>query len=127
MLHDKTTESIIAAAMRIHSRLGPGLLESAYRDLLYYKLNDEGWMVEREKTIPLHFEGIQIDHAFRVDLLVDRQVAVELKVVEDLRKVHCQQLLTYLRLGNFSTGLLINFYVSSLKYGIRRISNARTT
>ena len=111
--------------MRVHSRLGPGLLESVYRECLFLQLVREGLVVEKEKAMPVVYEGMKIDHGFRIDLLVDQQVVVELKTVDDLRQIHYQQVLTYLRFGNFRTGLLINFNVTSLKNGLRRVSNSR--
>ena len=113
--------------MRVHSRLGPGLLESVYRECLFFQLVREGLVVEKEKAMPVVYEGMKIDHGFRIDLLVDQQVVVELKTVDDLRQIHYQQVLTYLRFGNFRTGLLINFNVTSLKNGLRRVSNSRLT
>jgi GxxExxY protein len=125
MVHQKITENIIAAAMRVHSKLGPGLLESAYRECLFFQLVHEGLIVEKEKAMPIVYEGMKIDHGYRIDLLVDQQVVVELKTVDDLRQIHYQQVLTYLRFGNFRTGLIINFNVASLKYGLRRVDNSR--
>jgi GxxExxY protein len=125
MINQEITRKIITAAMRIHTKLGRGLLESAYREFLFYDLVREGLNVEKEKTIPVQYAGVKQEHGYRIDLLVDRRVVVELKTVEELRQVHFQQMLTYLRLGDFSTGLLINFHVASLKYGLRRMSNSR--
>jgi GxxExxY protein len=123
MIDKDITEKIISAAMRIHSRVGPGLLESAYRDFLYYELLREGWAVEKEKLMPVVYEGLSLEYGYRIDLLVDNKVVVELKTVELLRRIHQQQVLTYLRMGNFKTGLLINFQVAHLKDGLKRISN----
>ena len=111
--------------MRIHSKLGPGLLESAYREFLFYELVHSGLGVEKEKTIPVQYQGVRLDHGYRLDLLVEKKVIIEIKTVEELRQVHMQQLLTYLRLGNFNTGLLINFNVASLRHGLKRVSNSR--
>lgn len=125
MLHEQITHAIIHAALAIHTRFGPGLLESTYRELLCHQLTREGWYVEKEKTMPLEYEGLRIEHSYRLDLLVDGKVVVELKSCVELLQIHYKQLMPYLRLGNFSAGLLINFDVPSLKYGLRRISNVR--
>ena len=123
MINKDITEKIIAAALRVHTTLGPGLLESAYRDFLYHALLHDGWAVEKEKPMPVVYEGVFLECGYRLDLLVDNKVVVELKTVELLRQVHHQQVLTYLRLGHFKTGLLINFHVAHLKDGLKRISN----
>ena len=125
MLHAEITERIIGAAMRIHSSLGPGLLESAYREFLFLELLSDGWSVEKEKLMPVFHKGVRLDQAYRIDLLVEQKVVIELKTVEELRRVHFEQVLTYLRLGNFSTGLLINFHAAQLKDGLKRIANSR--
>ena len=109
--------------MRIHTNVGPGLLEPAYRDFLYHDLVRDGWQVEKEKPMPVVYEGVSMDSAYRIDLLVENKVVVELKTVDILLQVHLQQVLTYLRLGQFKTGLLINFQVAHLKDGLKRISN----
>ncbi|MGC3947672.1 MAG: GxxExxY protein [Chryseolinea sp.] len=123
MLNEHITARIIATAMKIHSALGPGLLESAYRECMSSQLIKSGFAVEKEKHLPVVFDGLKLEHAYRMDLLVEQKVVVELKTVTVLTPVDFQQVLTYLRLGNFNTGLLINFQVTSLRYGIRRISN----
>ncbi|HTF19269.1 MAG TPA: GxxExxY protein [Chryseolinea sp.] len=123
MINEQITDRIIAAALRIHSALGPGLLESAYREFLFYELELDGWSVEKEKSLPVVYKGKRVDHGYRLDLLVQNTVVVELKTVELLLRIHHQQLLTYLRLGNFKTGLLINFHAAHLKDGLKRISN----
>lgn len=114
---------IIGCAIEVHKVLGPGLLESAYKECLYYKLNQEGLKVEKEKPMPLVFEEVKLDCGYRIDLLVENKVVIELKSVENLTDVHLAQTLTYLKLGNFKLGLLINFNVSLLKYGIKRVIN----
>ncbi|MEJ1237878.1 GxxExxY protein [Chryseolinea sp. T2] len=119
------TERIIAMAIKIHSRFGPGLLETAYRKMLFSLLVNDGWIVEEEKNLSIQFDGILIEQGYRIDLLVDNKVVVEVKSVEDLRRVHYNQIMTYLRVGNYRTGLLINFNVLSLKHGLRRVSNDR--
>ena len=114
---------IIGCAIEVHKALGPGLLESAYQECLLYKLREEGLRVEREKSMPLVFEEVKLDCGYRIDLLVENKVVIELKSVEALNDVHLAQTLTYLKLGKFKLGLLINFNVSLLKKGIRRIIN----
>ena len=123
MLNAHITEKIIAAAIRIHTALGPGLLESAYRECLCFELSSEGWIVEKEKILPVIYKGITLVHGYRIDILVDNRVVIELKTVEELHRAHYQQLLTYLRLGKFNTGLLINFQAARIKDGLKRITN----
>jgi GxxExxY protein len=101
--------------------LGPGLLESAYKECLAYRLEKDGWKVEREKLIPLIFEEIRLDQGYRLDLLVENKIVIELKSVELLSDLHIAQTLTYLRLGGYKLGLLLNFNTKSLKNGIKRL------
>ncbi len=118
---NEITSKIIGIAFKVHSSLGPGLLESSYKDCLFYKLGKEGLLVEKEKPIPLSFEQVKLDCGYRLDLLVENQVVLELKSVEALHEIHLAQLLTYLKLGGFKVGLLINFNVVHLKEGIKRV------
>ncbi len=117
------SHKVIGLAMKIHSVLGPGLLESAYRECLYYELRQAGFIVIRELPLPIIYEDIQLDHGYRIDLLIDNLVVIELKTVDSLQDIHFAQVLTYLKLGNYKLGLLINFNVVSLKNGIRRVVN----
>jgi GxxExxY protein len=117
------TQEIIGAAIKIHRKLGPGLLESAYEACLAYELQKLGWKIERQKAVPLFYEGVKLDCGFRADLIVDGRVAVELKCKEALHPVDEAQLLPHLRLLNLPLGLLINFHVMVLKDGIRRLAN----
>jgi GxxExxY protein len=117
------TQEIIGAAIKIHRKLGPGLLESAYEACLAYELQKLGWKIERRKAVPLFYEGVKLDCGFRADLIVDGRVAVELKCKEALHPVDEAQLLSHLRLLNLPLGLLINFHVMVLKDGIRRLAN----
>jgi len=117
------TQEIIGAAIKIHRRLGPGLLESAYEACLAYEIGNRGLRVEREKAVPLIYESVKLDCGFRADLVVEGRVAVELKCKEALHPVDEAQLLSHLRLLNISVGLLINFHVLWLKDGIRRMVN----
>jgi GxxExxY protein len=121
-------ENVIAketvdTAYRIHTILGPGLLESVYLTVLSYELNKRGLKVIREQNIPLIYEGIRMDTCFRADLIIEDKVIVELKSVEALAPVHKKQLLTYLKLADKRLGLLINFQVALIKDGITRIVN----
>lgn len=116
------TDKILGCAFKIHSALGPGLLESAYQACLAYELEKEGFLVEKEKPVPLIYEEVKLDCGYRLDLLVENKVILELKTVEKFTDVHMAQMLTYLRLANKRVGLLINFNTKSLKTGIKRIS-----
>lgn len=112
---------ILGCALEVHKALGPGLLESAYKECLYYKLIKSGFYVEKEKAMRLMFEEVKLDCGYRIDLLVEGRIVLELKAVEALNDVHLAQILTYMRLGKFKLGLLINFNVKVLKNGIRRV------
>jgi len=120
------TSDIIASAIKIHRKLGPGLLESAYEACLAYELQELGRKVERQKAVPLFYEEVKLDCGFRADVVVDDTVAVELKCKEALHPVDEAQLLSHLRLLNLPIGLLINFHVVVLKDGIKRLVNNYT-
>jgi GxxExxY protein len=117
------TERIIGAAMKVHSALGPGLLESAYEACLAFELTEEGLKVEQQKPLPLAYRGVRLDCGYRLDLVVGGAVIVEVKAVEALSNVHRAQILSYLKLSGCKVGLLINFNVQSLRSGIRRVVN----
>lgn len=117
------TSDIIGAAIRIHRRLGPGLLESAYEACLAYELEGLGFRAQRQKPVPLVYEGVKLECGFRADLVVDGQVVVEIKCKEAVHPVDYAQLLSHLRLLDLEVGLLINFHVVLLKDGIKRIVN----
>lgn len=123
MTENEITGLILNQAFEIHSSLGPGLLENAYKECLYYKLIKAGLYVEKEKPMPLIFESVRLDVGYRLDLLVESKVVIEIKSVDALNDVHFAQTLTYLKLGNFRVGLLINFNVTYLKSGVKRIVN----
>ena len=123
MTKDEITEIIIGCAIEVHRELGPGLLESAYQECLLYELKQTGLKVEKEISMRIVYKDIRLDHGYRMDILVEDLVVVELKTVEALTDVHKAQLLTYLRLGNYPIGLLLNFKVKLLKSGIKRIIN----
>jgi GxxExxY protein len=120
---NEITERIIGAAIEVHRRLGPGLLESAYQKCLCHELKLQGIPFECERILPVEYKGMQLDCGYRLDLLVVGSIVVEVKAVEKLDRIHEAQLLTYLRLGGWSIGLLINFNVAVLKDGIKRRVN----
>ena len=107
------TQIILDCSYRVHSALGPGLLESAYEECLFYELNLNGLKVEKQKSLPLVYKDIHLDVGYRLDLLVENQVIVEIKAVENLNEVHTAQVLTYLKLSDCKIGLLLNFNVKS--------------
>jgi GxxExxY protein len=107
----------------VHKSLGPGLLESAYKACLNYKISESGFLTEKEKPMPLVFETIRLDCGYRIDILVEQKLVIEVKSVEALNDIHLAQTLTYLKLGNFKLGLLVNFNVVYLKDGIKRVVN----
>ena len=118
---DEITGAIVDESLRIHRALGPGLLESVYTAVLARALVRRGFQVERNKTIRFEYDGMVFEEGFRADLVVDSQVIVEVKSVEQLARVHAKQLLTYLKLTNTAVGLLINFGAPTLREGLRRI------
>jgi len=120
---NEIAKQIVDAAYHIHKRLGPGLLESVYLAVLAYELRKRGLRVDVERPIPITYESVSIDVAFRADLIVEDKVIVELKSVEQIAPVHKKQLLTYLRLADKRLGLLINFGAPVIKEGITRIVN----
>ncbi|HSJ65430.1 MAG TPA: GxxExxY protein [Gemmatimonadaceae bacterium] len=120
---DEITGAIVDEALRIHRALGPGLLESVYTVVLAHALVRRGFQVERNKTICFEYDGMVFEEGLRADLVVDAQVIVEIKSVEQLARVHAKQLLTYLKLTDTSVGLLINFGAPTLREGLRRIVN----
>ena len=115
------TEQILKSAFKVHSALGPGLLESSYKECLYYELNKNGIYTEKEKSLPLIYEEIKMEIGYRVDLMVDNKVIIEIKTVETFTDVHVAQVLTYLKLSGCKIGLLLNFHTASLKNGIKRL------
>jgi GxxExxY protein len=123
MHENEVSGSLIDAAIQVHIKLGPGLLESVYERALEHELNKRSFSVARQVVIPITYDGLVFDEGFRADLIVNDLVVVELKSIESLSPVHSKVLLTYLRLANKRLGLLINFGVVRLKDGIRRIVN----
>ena len=120
---NKITGSIIDSAMKVHTALGPGLLESAYEACLKHELISKNIHVLNQVILPIKYCGIEIEAGYRLDLLVENEVIVELKAVDKIHPIHEAQLLSYLKLANKKVGLLINFNVPRLKYGIKRIIN----
>lgn len=118
---DRIAKSVVDASFHVHSELGPGLLERVYEICMARRLRKMGFKVERQVDFPVYYDGIAIDAGFRLDLLVDDQLMVELKTVETLLPVHKAQVLTYLKLSNRTLGLLINFNVGLIKDGIKRV------
>ena len=118
---NELTSKILKCAFKVHSALGPGLLESEYEDCLCHELKQNGILVEKQKSLPLMYSTIKVETGFRIDLLVEKSVVVEIKAVTELNDIHLAQVLTYLKLSNCKMGLLINFNVTSLKFGIRRV------
>ncbi len=120
---DHTTGQVVDAAMRVHSKLGPGLLESAYRLCLAHELKNRGYQVQLETPLDIFYDGVRIEAGYRLDILVDGAVLVEVKAVTKQHPIHEAQLLSYLKLGDYRVGLLINFHVRQLKNGITRMVN----
>jgi GxxExxY protein len=123
MNENELSSRIIGLAISVHQNLGPGLLESAYKECLFHKLKKDGFQVEKEKPMPLIYEEVKLDCGYRIDILVESKVVIEIKSVEALNDVHLAQTLTYMKLGGYKLGLIINFNVSMLKDGIRRVIN----
>lgn len=115
--------AVIGHAMHVHKSLGPGLLESAYHECLYYQLYKNGIKVEKEKPLPLVFEEVKLECGYRIDLLVEDKLIVEIKSIDALNNIHLAQVLTYLKLSHCKLGLLMNFNVLLLKDGIKRVIN----
>jgi GxxExxY protein len=114
---------IIAAALKVHSAIGPGVLESVYQTCLLHELQQRGLNVASQVVLPVHYDNLKLDSGYRIDLLVENRIIVELKCVETLMPIHKAQLLTYLRLANKPLGLLLNFNVVHLRDGIKRVLN----
>lgn len=121
MNENELSNIVIGCAIEVHKSLAPGLLESAYKECLAYKIKKEGLFVEKEKPLPLVFEEVKLDCGYRVDLLVEHKLIVEIKSVEAINDIHLAQVLTYLKLSGCKLGLLLNFNVVRLKDGIKRV------
>tara|TARA_R110000737_G_scaffold93859_4_gene127315 strand:+ start:3382 stop:3759 length:378 start_codon:yes stop_codon:yes gene_type:complete len=123
MTENDISSLIIGAAIEVHTELGPGLLESVYETCLVYELKELGLKVNHQKELPVNYKGIMMDVGFRLDILVENKVIIELKSVSALLPIHSAQLMTYLKLTNLKLGLLINFNETRVKNGIKRIAN----
>jgi len=123
MTENEIAQVIVDAAYKVHTTLGPGLLESVYEAVLAHELEQRGLAVARQTPIPVLYEGVQLEEGFRADLVLENKVIVELKSVEEVAPVHKKQLLTYLRLADKRLGLLINFGAALIKHGITRVVN----
>ena len=118
---NKLSGQIIGLAIKVHSDLGPGLLESAYKECLFYEIVNAGYKVEKEKGLPLVYKDIKLDIGYRIDIMVENKLIVEIKAIDSLTDIHTAQLLTYLKLSGNRLGLLMNFNVQLLKSGIKRL------
>jgi GxxExxY protein len=123
MTENELSKIVVDAAFKIHTTLGPGLLESVYETVLAHELGHRGCDIARQQAVPMIYEDVRLDLGFRADLIVDRRLIVEVKSIEELAPVHAKQLRTYLRLTDLRLGLLINFNVDLIRNGIRRVVN----
>jgi GxxExxY protein len=123
MTENEISKVVFDCALKVHQNLGPGLLESAYETCLYYELNKTGLKIEKQKPLPLIYEEVKLELGYRIDLMIESKFIVEVKAVDALNDVHLAQVLTYLKLSNCKLGLLINFNVTLIKNGVRRIIN----
>ena len=123
MTENEISEKIIGCAIQVHRELGPGLLESSYEECLYFELIQAGLLVEKQKPLPLVYKEVKLDCGYRLDLMVENKVVIEVKAVEAVNDVHMAQILTYLKLSKCRLGLLMNFNVALMKDGIRRVAN----
>ena len=118
---NRLSQDVIGLAIKVHKTLGPGLLESSYRECLFYEITKAGYFAEKEKVLPLVYETIKLDAGYRIDIHVEKEMIIEIKAVDSITGVHTAQLLTYMRLSDNRLGLLINFNVTLLKNGIKRL------
>jgi len=123
MTENEISEKIIGCAIKVHKSLGPGLLESAYQECLFYELQKEGLNVEKQKPLPLIYQEVKLDVGYRIDILVENKVIIELKSVDTLNEIHIAQVLTYLKLSGCKLGLLMNFNVLRVVDGLKRLVN----
>ena len=121
LVDNKLTEKVIGCAIKVHTELGPGLLESAYEECLYFELNKSGIYAEKQKPLPLKYFDVNLECGYRVDLFIENKLVVEIKSCETLTDVHKAQVLTYLKLSGCKLGLLINFNVTKLVNGVKRL------
>lgn len=121
IIENELSNKIIGCAIEVHKQLGPGLLESAYKECLLHELLLHGLNVQKEKPMPIIYKDVKLDHGYRVDLLVENKVVIEIKTVEGFTDVHLAQVITYLKHGNYKLGLFLNFHVTTLRNGIKRV------
>jgi len=125
MMENELAKIVFESGMRVHKALGAGLLESAYEECLFYELQKKRLFLEKQKALPLIYEDVKLDAGYRIDLLVERKLVVEIKSVEALNDLHLAQILTYLKLSNCKLGLLINFNTVLFKNGVKRVINGQ--
>lgn len=125
MTENEISKIVFECALKVHKALGPGLLESAYEECLYFELIQEGLKVEKQKPLPLIYHEVKLEVGYRVDLLVENKLIIEVKSVECLNDIHLAQVLTYLKLSEIKLGLLINFNVTLIKTGVKRVINGK--
>ena len=123
MTENEISKVIFECALKVHKALGPGLLESAYEECLYYELKKSGIKVEKQKPLPLIYENVKLEIGYRIDLIIENKVIIEIKSVDALNDIHLAQILTYLKLSDCKLGMLINFNVTLIKNGIKRVVN----
>ena len=123
MTENEIASIVFESALKVHKRLGPGLLESAYEECMFYELKKTNLKVEKQKALPLIYDEVRLDIGYRLDLIVEDKFIVEIKAVESLNDIHLAQILTYLRLSDCKLGMLINFNVTLLKNGVKRVIN----
>jgi GxxExxY protein len=123
MTENELSKIIIGCAIDVHSNLGSGLLESAYEECLFYEIKKSGLFVEKQRALPLIYKEVKLDIGYRLDLIVEKKVIIEIKAVEAINDVHIAQVLTYLKVSGCKLGLLMNFNVLQMKYGIKRLVN----
>ena len=125
MTENELSKIVFDAGIKVHKALGPGLLESAYEECLFYELKKNDLFVEKQKALPLIYEDVKLDVGYRIDLLVEQKLVIEIKSVEALNDLHLAQILTYLKLSNCKLGLLINFNTVLFKNGVKRVINGK--
>jgi GxxExxY protein len=123
MTENELSKIVFDAALKVHQNLGPGLLESAYEECLYYELKKTGLSVQKQKSLPLIYEDVKLEVGYRVDIMLENKLIVEVKAVDAFNDVHLAKVLTYLKLSNCKLGMLINFNVALIKNGIKRVVN----
>ena len=123
MTENEISRIVFESGLKVHRNLGPGLLESAYEECLFYELSKLGLQVEKQKALPLVYEEVKLDIGYRIDLIVENKLIIEVKSVEELHDIHLAQILTYLKLSNCKLGLLINFNTLLFKDGVKRVIN----